>query len=66
MTTIRRQDQIELSTEPSAGGLVRKSIIGAPPGREYLQTNGWILRRLRDADGRLAAPDVLRQRQSKR
>jgi Restriction Enzyme Adenine Methylase Associated/Type I restriction enzyme R protein N terminus (HSDR_N) len=46
----------------TAGGMARKSIVGAPPGREYPQTNGWTFWRFRDADGRLAFVDVLRQR----
>ena len=45
-----------------AGGMARKSIVGAPPGREYPQTNGWTFWRFRDTDGRLAFVDVLRQR----
>ena len=49
-----------------AGGMARKSIVGAPAGREYPPTNGWIFWRFRDADGRLAFLDVLRQRHSKR
>ncbi len=49
-----------------AGGMARKSIVGAPPGREYPPTNGWIFWRFRDADGRLAFLDVLRERHSKR
>jgi hypothetical protein len=49
-----------------AGGMARKSIVGAPPGREYPPTNGWTFWRFRDADGRLAFVDVLRQRCSAR
>jgi hypothetical protein len=45
-----------------AGGMARKSIVGAPPGRDYPQTNGWTFWRFRDADGRLVFVDVLRQR----
>ena len=45
-----------------AGGMARKSIVGAPPGREYPPTNGWTFWRFRDADGHLAFVDVLRQR----
>jgi hypothetical protein len=45
-----------------AGGMARKSVVGAPPGREYPQTNGWTFWRFRDTDGRLAFVDVLRQR----
>jgi len=36
--------------------------VGAPPGREYPQTNGWTFWRFKDADGRLAFVDALRQR----
>jgi hypothetical protein len=46
----------------TAGGMARKSIVGAPPGREYPQTNGWTFWRFKDTDGRLAFVDVLRQR----
>ncbi len=49
----------------TAAGMARKSIVGAPPGHEYPQTNGWTFWRFRDADGRLAFVDVLRQRLSK-
>ena len=45
-----------------AGGMARKSIVGAPPGREYPQTNGWTFWRFRDTDGNLAFVDALRQR----
>ncbi len=45
----------------TAGGMALKSIVGAPPGREYPSTNGWTFWRFRDADGRLAFLDVLRQ-----
>jgi len=46
----------------TAAGMARKSIIGAPPGREYPQTNGWTFWRFRDADGNLAFVDILRKR----
>ncbi len=46
----------------TAAGMARKSIIGAPPGREYPQTNGWGFWRFRDSDGRLVPVDELRQR----
>jgi len=46
----------------TAGGMARKSIVGAPPGREYPRTNGWTFWRFRDADGQLVIVDVLRQR----
>jgi len=45
-----------------AGAMARKSIVGAPPGREFPPTNGWTFWRFRDSDGRLALVDVLRQR----
>jgi hypothetical protein len=46
----------------TAAGMARKSIVGAPPGREYPQTNGWTFWRFKDSDGRLAFVDALRQR----
>jgi predicted type IV restriction endonuclease len=46
----------------TAAGMARKSIVGAPPGREYPQTNGWTFWRFHDSDGRLAFVDELRQR----
>jgi hypothetical protein len=46
----------------TAAGMARKSIVGAPPGREYPQTNGWTFWRFKDTDGRLAFVDALRQR----
>jgi hypothetical protein len=49
-----------------AGGMARKSIVGAPPGREYPPTNGWTFWRFKDSDGRLALVDVLRQRRFSR
>ena len=45
-----------------AGAMARKSIVGAPPGREYPPTNGWTFWRFRDLDGGLVLVDVLRQR----
>jgi len=46
----------------SAGGMARKSIIGAPEGREYPQTNGWTFWQYRDPEsGRLRPIDDLRQ-----
>jgi hypothetical protein len=45
-----------------AGGMARKSIVGAPAGREYPPTNGWTFWRFRESDGHLALIDVLRQR----
>ncbi len=46
----------------TAAGMARKSIVGAPPGREYPQTNGWTFWRFRDSDGSLVLVDALRQR----
>jgi hypothetical protein len=46
-----------------AAALARKSIIGAPEGRKYPQTNGWVFWKYRDLEtGRLEEIDVLRQR----
>jgi hypothetical protein len=57
--TFRGKTYDSLST---AAGVARSSIIGAPPGREYPQTNGWIFWRFRDKDGQIRLLDVLRQR----
>jgi hypothetical protein len=45
-----------------AAGVARKSIIGAPPGREYPSTNGWMFWQFTDTDGERREIDVLRQR----
>jgi len=45
-----------------AGAMAKKSIVGAPPGREFPPTSGWTFWRFKDSDGRLAFVDVLRQR----
>lgn len=46
----------------TAGGMARKSVIGAPPGRLYPQTNGWTFWLYRDAaSGELRSVDELRQ-----
>src|SRR5215207_5382038 len=46
-----------------AAALARKSIIGAPEGRKYPQTNGWVFWKYCDSEtGRLEEIDVLRQR----
>jgi hypothetical protein len=46
-----------------AAAFARKSIIGAPEGRKYPQTNGWVFWRYHDpVTGRLEEIDVLRQR----
>jgi hypothetical protein len=47
----------------TAGGMARKSVIGAPEGREYPQTNGWTFWQYRDLEtGDLRPIDDLRQR----
>jgi hypothetical protein len=47
----------------SAAAYARKSIIGAPEGRKYPQTNGWVFWKYHDLEtGRLEEIDVLRQR----
>lgn len=46
----------------TAGGMARKSVIGAPEGRPYPQTNGWTFWQFRDAkSGQLLDMDSLRQ-----
>jgi hypothetical protein len=45
----------------TAAGMARRSIVGAPPGREYPQTNGWTFWRYRRADDSLAFLDELRR-----
>jgi hypothetical protein len=46
----------------TAGGMARKSVVGAPPGRAYPQTNGWTFWLYRDsASGELRPIDDLRQ-----
>jgi hypothetical protein len=46
-----------------AASFARKSIIGAPEGREYPQTNGWAFWKYHDKEtGKLEEIDVLRQR----
>jgi hypothetical protein len=50
----------------TAGGMARKSVIGAPEGRPYPQTNGWTFWRFRDpGSGELLRLDVLRERYTK-
>ena len=47
----------------TAGGMARKSVIGAPPGRAYPQTNGWAFWLYRDAaSGERRSIDDLRQK----
>lgn len=50
----------------TAGGMARKSVIGAPPGRPYPQTNGWSFWLCRDSSGELCSIDELRQEYLKR
>ncbi len=50
------------SSPSTAAAMARLSIIGAPPGRKYPQTNGWRFWRFKDEDGKLKPLDVLRQR----
>lgn len=46
----------------TAAGMARKSVIGAPPGRPYPQTNGWTFWLYRDAaSGELRSVNDLRQ-----
>jgi len=46
----------------TAGGMARKSIIGAPPGRKYPQTNGWTFWKYRDPQtGKPEEIDALRR-----
>lgn len=46
----------------TAAGMARKSIIGAPPGRKYPQTNGWTFWRYREIEtGILREIGVLRE-----
>jgi len=46
----------------TAGGMARKSVIGAPEGRPYPQTNGWIFWQFKDPKtGDLRDMDSLRQ-----
>ena len=46
----------------TAAGMARKSVIGAPEGRAYPQTNGWAFWQFQDPEtGRLCYIDELRQ-----
>jgi uncharacterized protein (TIGR02246 family) len=46
-----------------AASFARKSILGAPEGRKYPQTNGWVFWKYHDREtGNLGEIDVLRQR----
>jgi Restriction Enzyme Adenine Methylase Associated/Type I restriction enzyme R protein N terminus (HSDR_N) len=46
----------------TSAAMARFSIIGAPHGRKYPQTNGWVFWRFVDENGRVKPIDVLRQR----
>ncbi len=48
-----------------AAGMARASVIGAPPGRKYPQTNGWTFWRFHDRDGQVRELNVLRERLAK-
>jgi len=46
----------------TAGGMARKSVIGAPAGRPYPQTNGWQFWRYRDKEsGEMREVDHVRK-----
>lgn len=45
----------------TAGGMARRSVVGAPTGRPYPQTNGWTFWQYRRADGTLGILDELRR-----
>lgn len=46
----------------TAAGMARATVVGAPPGRRYPPTNGWLFWRYRDLEnGKLEKIDVLRQ-----
>ena len=50
----------------TAAGMARKSVIGAPEGRAYPQTNGWVFWQFQDPEtGRLCFIDELRQQYQK-
>jgi hypothetical protein len=46
----------------TAAGMARKSVIGAPQGRPYPQTNGWQFWQYRDEQGDLQELDHIRKR----
>ena len=47
----------------TAGGMARKSVIGAPPGRPYPQTNGWTFWKYLDpSSAKILELDSLRQK----
>lgn len=45
-----------------AAAMARRTVIGAPEGRPYPQTNGWTFWHFQDTDGSWKELDVLRQR----
>ena len=45
-----------------AAAMARLSVIGAPPGRKYPPTNGWMFWQYREDDGHLRELGVLRER----
>jgi Restriction Enzyme Adenine Methylase Associated len=45
-----------------AAAMARRSVIGAPPGRKYPQTNGWTFWQFREGAGQLQELSVLRER----
>jgi hypothetical protein len=45
----------------TAAGMARASVRGAPPGREYPQTNGWTFWKFVDGQGEVREIDVLRR-----
>lgn len=49
-----------------SAGTARASIVGSPPGRKYIETNGWTFWQFQDDDGRLKPMDALRQRYAAR
>lgn len=51
------------SSLSTAGGMARKSVIGAPPGRPYPQTNGWTFWKYLDpSSAKILELDSLRQK----
>lgn len=67
VATIEPGGQVRFADETydslsTAGGMARKSVVGAPEGRAYPQTNGWTFWQYDDADGKLHPIDELRQR----
>jgi hypothetical protein len=62
--TVSGESYDSLST---AGGMARKSVIGAPPGRPYPQTNGWSFWKFRDpVTGKFLEMDAPRQKYLRR